>query len=142
LLALAISYLEGSRLFLIADYGERLGWDPDLPRLYATLGDALRRAFPGWRAAVFTQNAGLAHRLRAVPEQTLVLYNGALRCRLYCFDIVVQAPATPAEWTGAATSAEMFANRLAKNMESLARWARRAGVDCYSVLRPNEEMNS
>ncbi len=158
-------------------YGERLGRDPDLPRLYATLGDALKRAFPGWRAAVFTANAGLAHRLRAVPEHTHVLYNGALCCRLYCFDVAPasqgastravvaepvgcaegrsasvaidavpfghrilpsldrRAPETPAraERSGAAAGAEMFANRLAKNMKSLARWARRAGVDCYRL---------
>ncbi|MGH8478275.1 MAG: bifunctional 23S rRNA (guanine(2069)-N(7))-methyltransferase RlmK/23S rRNA (guanine(2445)-N(2))-methyltransferase RlmL, partial [Gammaproteobacteria bacterium] len=159
-------------------YGERLGRDPDLPRLYATLGDALKRAFPGWRAAVFTQNAGLAHRLRAVPERTHVLYNGARRCRLYCFDVasppgagplqtVIAAPSRSQALEGAmgsptdpveqgagsgpkrdtmvpqapawseriqvATSAEMFANRLAKNMKSLARWARRAEVDCYRL---------
>ncbi|MGH8565776.1 MAG: bifunctional 23S rRNA (guanine(2069)-N(7))-methyltransferase RlmK/23S rRNA (guanine(2445)-N(2))-methyltransferase RlmL [Gammaproteobacteria bacterium] len=151
-------------------YGERLGRDPDLPRLYAALGDALKRGFPGWRAAIFTHNPGLAHRLRAVPERTQVLYNGALRCRLYCFP-VPSAPqaaiATPperealaetmaadpvgnatgsgtldrrpqktparAERPGAAAGAEMFANRLSKNMKSLARWARRAGVDCYRI---------
>ena len=151
-------------------YGERLGRDPDLPRLYAALGDALKRAFPGWRAAVFTANLGLAHRLRAVPERTQVLYNGTLRCRLYCFPVpsspqaVIATPPgrtalaetmaagpvgnaagsgtldrraqeTPAraERLGAAGGAEMFANRLAKNMKSLARWARRAGVDCYRI---------
>ncbi|MGQ0594384.1 MAG: bifunctional 23S rRNA (guanine(2069)-N(7))-methyltransferase RlmK/23S rRNA (guanine(2445)-N(2))-methyltransferase RlmL [Gammaproteobacteria bacterium] len=159
-------------------YGERLGRDPDLPRLYATLGDALKRAFPGWRAAVFTANLGLAHRLRVVPERTPVFYNGALRCRLYCFDVasspravspqssvaappeaatvvggtlssrdpvekdagsqsklgpIVAQAATRPEPIGVAVGAEMFANRLAKNMKSLARWARRAGVDCYRI---------
>lgn len=151
-------------------YGERLGRDPDLPRLYAALGDALKRGFPGWQAAVFTANAGLAHRLRAVPERTQALYNGTLRCRLYCFHVpcspqavigtppgrtalaemmaagpvgnaagsgtldrrAQEAPAR-AERLGAAAGAEMFANRLAKNMKSLARWARRAGVDCYRI---------
>lgn len=151
-------------------YGERLGRDPDLPRLYAALGDALKRGFPGWQAAVFTANAGVAHRLRAVPERTQVLYNGTLRCRLYCFPVpsspqaVItippgrtapaetmaagpvgnaagsgtldrRAPTTPAraERPGAAAGAEMFANRLSKNMKSLARWVRRAGVDCYRI---------
>ena len=170
-------------------YGERLGRDPNLPRLYAALGDALKRAFPDWRAAVFTANAGLAHRLRAVPERTQVLYNGTLRCRLYCFPVPsspqavlatspartalaetmaagpvgnaagsgmldrrAQEPVGCAEGRsasvaidavpfvhrilpaiGAAAGAEMFANRLAKNMKSLARWARRAGVDCYRI---------
>jgi 23S rRNA (guanine2445-N2)-methyltransferase / 23S rRNA (guanine2069-N7)-methyltransferase len=116
-------------------YGERLGRDPDLPRLYADLGDALRRAFPGWQAAVFTANADLAHRLRAQPRRGPWLYNGALRCRLYCFDVPAAPPPGPApdEASRAVPNAEMFANRLAKKLKSLARWARREGVDCYRV---------
>ncbi len=131
-------------------YGERLGRDPELPRLYSTLGLALRRAFPGWRAAVFTANAGLQHRLRMVPERSELLYNGALCCRLYTFTMAsprhiepaaggakvldpVEAAAGGHDAGAEAAGARMFANRLAKNMKSLSRWARRAGIDCYRL---------
>jgi putative N6-adenine-specific DNA methylase len=42
-------------------YGERIGEAGDLRALYAALGSVLRDRFRGWRAAVVTSEAGLAH---------------------------------------------------------------------------------
>jgi len=109
-------------------YGRRLGTPAQLTALYAELGALLRRRFPGWRAAVFTANPELGRRIGLRAHRTHVLYNGAIECRLLHF-----APQAAAATTAGAAGAEMFANRLRKNLKTLGRWARRDGVDCYRL---------
>ncbi|MGH8513192.1 MAG: bifunctional 23S rRNA (guanine(2069)-N(7))-methyltransferase RlmK/23S rRNA (guanine(2445)-N(2))-methyltransferase RlmL, partial [Gammaproteobacteria bacterium] len=120
-------------------YGRRVGGDSELPRLYAEIGDALRRNFSGWDAAVFTQNTKLLYRLRMDASRSVSLYNGGLDCTLTLFHCSARAAAPPIELADkrpaslAGQNVEMFANRLRKNMRSLARWARRSGVECYRL---------
>jgi 23S rRNA (guanine2445-N2)-methyltransferase / 23S rRNA (guanine2069-N7)-methyltransferase len=68
-------------------YGERLGATADLGTLYATLGDLLRRRFLGWTACVLTGNPALAKQIGLRPSRRVVLYNGAIECRLLTFPI-------------------------------------------------------
>jgi 23S rRNA (guanine2445-N2)-methyltransferase / 23S rRNA (guanine2069-N7)-methyltransferase len=112
-------------------YGERLGEENELVPFYARLGEIVRERFAGWRAAVFTGNERLALRLGLHPRHTDTLFNGPLECRLLHFEI----PATPSNAGGKEISAgaEMFANRLRKNLKSLGKWARREGIDCYRL---------
>ena len=122
-------------------YGRRVGGDTELPRLYAEIGDTLRRNFSGWDAAVFTENTKLLYRLRMDASRSVPLYNGGLECSLTLFHCSARAAAPPIELPDtkerpaglAGQSVEMFANRLRKNMRSLARWARRSGVECYRL---------
>jgi putative N6-adenine-specific DNA methylase len=67
-------------------YGERIGEEKELRKLYQTLGDVFRQHCAGWRVFVFTGNASLARRidLRAVEEWPL--FNGKIPCRLLRFD--------------------------------------------------------
>lgn len=119
-------------------YGERLGEKTQLAPLYAELGAVLRERFVGWKAAVFTGNPELAKSmgLRAYRHHTL--YNGALECRLLHFEIdpgrffgaQSAPPAPPAPLT---PGAEMFANRLRKNLKTLGKWAREQGITCYRL---------
>ncbi len=113
-------------------YGERLGEEKELVALYAKLGEVLRRRFGGWRAAVFTGNEQLGLRLGLVPGRTDTLFNGPLECRLLQFELAAPAAGGPTA-AGLSAGAEMFANRLRKNLKSLGRWARREGVDCYRL---------
>ncbi|HXG28712.1 MAG TPA: bifunctional 23S rRNA (guanine(2069)-N(7))-methyltransferase RlmK/23S rRNA (guanine(2445)-N(2))-methyltransferase RlmL, partial [Nevskiales bacterium] len=106
-------------------YGERLGQESELIKLYSLLGATLRQHFGGWKAAVFTGRPDLGPRLGLRAHDSYALYNGALPCRLLCFDI----PA--AEAAAASTGGEDFANRLRKNLKHLQRWAAREGVSCY-----------
>ncbi|MDX1374909.1 MAG: THUMP domain-containing protein [Burkholderiales bacterium] len=69
-------------------YGERLGSAEALARFYPALGDALKRNFAGWRCHLFTADLRLAKLIRLQPARRVPLYNGALECRLYEFDIV------------------------------------------------------
>jgi 23S rRNA (guanine2445-N2)-methyltransferase / 23S rRNA (guanine2069-N7)-methyltransferase len=63
-------------------YGQRLGALESLGPLYEQLGDLLRRRFPGWTAYVLTGASALAKRIGLRPSRRIVLYNGAIECRL------------------------------------------------------------
>lgn len=122
-------------------YGERLGDVSELQYLYAHLGEQLKTHFSGWRAAVFTGNPELGKRMGLRARKIYSLYNGALECKLLCFDVTPQWFVTPREPSAsqapAATQftpgAEMFANRLRKNLKHLSKWAAREGIACYRL---------
>jgi len=64
-------------------YGKRVGEEADLPGLYRALGATLRRAFPGWRAALLVPEDTTLVRALALPEERSVpVRNGGLRCRV------------------------------------------------------------
>ncbi len=63
-------------------YGERLGEVDKLRRVYAELGDILRRRFLGWEAYILAGNPELARSIGLKPVRRTVLYNGAIECRL------------------------------------------------------------
>lgn len=120
-------------------YGERLGADSDLPALYRTLGDTLKERFQGWSAAVLTGNPDLGKRMGLRARRFHTLFNGPIECRLLHFEISPEwfiserqgpRPLTAAE-RGA--GAEMFANRLRKNLRHLGRWLRQEGISCYRL---------
>jgi 23S rRNA (guanine2445-N2)-methyltransferase / 23S rRNA (guanine2069-N7)-methyltransferase len=71
-------------------YGERLGNRAQLGDLYATLGDTLRRKFPGWTGYVLTGNLALSKRIGLRATRRHILYNGAIECRLLVFPISSQ----------------------------------------------------
>jgi 23S rRNA (guanine2445-N2)-methyltransferase / 23S rRNA (guanine2069-N7)-methyltransferase len=107
-------------------YGERLGQESELIKLYSLLGATLKLHFGGWKAAVFTGRPDLGPRLGLRAHAMYSLYNGALPCKLLCFDI-------PAAEAAAGTGGKDFANRLHKNLRHLQRWARREDVSCYRL---------
>src|SRR6185369_7237795 len=120
-------------------YGERLGDAAELNRLYAELGSRLRHGFDGWRAALFTGNPGLAPELMIRPRRVRSLYNGALECKLLHYDVEprffyrepAEAPQAPPQKLS--EGAEMFANRLRKNLKSLGKWAEREKISCWRL---------
>lgn len=71
-------------------YGQRLGERAQLGDLYASLGDTLRRKFPGWTAYVLAGNPALSKRVGLRATRRHVLYNGAIECRLLVFPISPQ----------------------------------------------------
>jgi 23S rRNA (guanine2445-N2)-methyltransferase / 23S rRNA (guanine2069-N7)-methyltransferase len=122
-------------------YGERIGDQEQLQALYATLGEKLREHFEGWKAAVFTGNPPLAKALGINARRTHTLYNGKIECRLLRMDV------EPSEYMGerrqrtpeqeaeirSRPGAQMFANRLRKNLKAAQDWARKQAVDCYRI---------
>jgi putative N6-adenine-specific DNA methylase len=72
-------------------YGVRLGEQQALADLYPRLGDALKQRFAGWRACIFTADLRLPKLIGLKPARRIPLYNGALECRLYVFELVAGA---------------------------------------------------
>lgn len=73
-------------------YGERMGSANELARFYPKLGDALKKSFAGWRCYIFTADLRLPKLIRLEPSRRTPLWNGALECRLYEFEIVRGRP--------------------------------------------------
>jgi 23S rRNA (guanine2445-N2)-methyltransferase / 23S rRNA (guanine2069-N7)-methyltransferase len=118
-------------------YGERIGAESGLPALYSELGTALRDHFQGWQAAILTGNPPLARNLGVYAKRTHRFYNGTIECRLLRFELnqaSAQRPAAEvrADWSSR-PGAQMFANRLRKNLQRLDPWAERERIDCFRV---------
>ncbi len=118
-------------------YGERLGEASELPALYADLGNALKNCYTGWRAAVFTGNPELGKHMGIRAHRMHVLYNGAIECKLLHFEVIEKwfmrervDPNSPADL---GPGADMFANRLKKNLKHFGRWAKRQNISCYRL---------
>jgi 23S rRNA (guanine2445-N2)-methyltransferase / 23S rRNA (guanine2069-N7)-methyltransferase len=118
-------------------YGERIGAESGLPELYSELGAVLRDRFQGWQAAILTGNPPLARNLGIYAKRTHRVFNGTIECRLLRFDLNEASAQRPAEKVRADWSsrpgAQMFANRLRKNLQRLDPWAAREHIDCFRV---------
>lgn len=118
-------------------YGERIGAESGLPALYSELGSTLRDKFRGWQAAILTGNPPLARNLGIYAKRTHRFYNGTIECRLLRFELDEASEQRPAEAVRADWSsrpgAQMFANRLRKNLQRLDPWAEREQIDCFRV---------
>src|SRR5690606_12010385 len=129
-------------------YGERLGDAASLVYLYQKLGDVLRHECTGWQAAIFTGNPELGRRMGIRSHKQYSLFNGALPCKLLMMDLQPERyitgdaaagrseqgdPAAPAAEARLSESAQMFANRLKKNLKTLGKWARQQNISCYRL---------
>jgi 23S rRNA (guanine2445-N2)-methyltransferase / 23S rRNA (guanine2069-N7)-methyltransferase len=118
-------------------YGERIGAESGLSELYSELGRTLREQFMGWQAAVLTGNPPLARNLGIYAKRTHRVYNGTIECRLLRFDLNPASEQRPAEVVRADWSsrpgAQMFANRLRKNLKLFDAWALREHIECFRV---------
>jgi 23S rRNA (guanine2445-N2)-methyltransferase / 23S rRNA (guanine2069-N7)-methyltransferase len=118
-------------------YGERLGPSSELPALYTELGTQFKKCFPGWRGAVFTGNPELGKVMGLRAGKMHTLYNGAIECKLLHFEItpenVVGERAPKPFEIRPGSSAEMFANRLHKDLQHFGRWARRQEIFAYRL---------
>jgi len=122
-------------------YGARLGDEAQARDAHRQLGAVLREHFAGWQAAILTAAPDGARELSLRSVRTHELWNGALACRLLRFDLA--RPGAPARSDGerpapdpevaASAGAQMFANRLVKNLRLRGRAARQQQVSCYRL---------
>jgi putative N6-adenine-specific DNA methylase len=73
-------------------YGVRLDDEARLTAFYPKLGDALKQRFAGWTACLLTGDARLPKLIGLKPSKRTPLYNGAIECRLFRFEIVAGRP--------------------------------------------------
>lgn len=129
-------------------YGERLGDEELTAELYRRFGEVLKNRFGGWQAAMIISNPELGFRLGIRSHKPITFFNGALECKLLRFDIEEKAFFEPkaksqqerieqigrrAQSEQADSQAEMFGNRLRKNLKKLGKWARQNQVHCYRL---------
>jgi 23S rRNA (guanine2445-N2)-methyltransferase / 23S rRNA (guanine2069-N7)-methyltransferase len=108
-----------------------------LPELYAELGRVLRERFRGWHAAILTGNPPLARNLGLYAKRSHRVFNGAIECRLLRFDLNESSEpraleVVRADWSSR-PGAQMFANRLRKNLQRLEPWAEREHIECFRL---------
>lgn len=129
-------------------YGERLEDEDSVAELYEQFGETLKSHFLGWQAAIIISNPELGFRFGIRSQKPVTLFNGALECKLLRMDIAERAFFIPkprvqpereelvtelAELLHESVGADMFANRLKKNLKNLAKWARRYNITCYRI---------
>jgi 23S rRNA (guanine2445-N2)-methyltransferase / 23S rRNA (guanine2069-N7)-methyltransferase len=129
-------------------YGERLGDEAETAELYRRFGEVLKTQFVGWQAAMIISNPELGFRLGVRSQKPITLFNGALECKLLRFAIQEQAFFEPkaktqqerleqinrhSQTAEPQVQAEMFANRLRKNLKKLSKWAKQNQVACYRL---------
>jgi 23S rRNA (guanine2445-N2)-methyltransferase / 23S rRNA (guanine2069-N7)-methyltransferase len=127
-------------------YGERLGDEQETAELYKKFGESLKAHFIGWKAAMIISNPELGFRLGIRSQKPVTLFNGALECKLLRMNIEESNFFTPKAKTQEerisqvtessiapqlSTGAEMFGNRLKKNLKKLSKWARQNNITCY-----------
>ncbi|MCB1956730.1 MAG: bifunctional 23S rRNA (guanine(2069)-N(7))-methyltransferase RlmK/23S rRNA (guanine(2445)-N(2))-methyltransferase RlmL [Rhodocyclaceae bacterium] len=123
-------------LALNPPYGERLGDKADMRGLYGRLGRTLLRCFGGWQGLVLTSDDALRHAVGLVPQATLAVSNGPLRCTALRYAIPERpedGPAVPQPSKADRAEAAPFLNRLRKNLRARRRWAEREGISCYRL---------
>ena len=124
-------------------YGERLGELKELRQLYANLGRRLKTDFKGWRASLFTGNIDLGKGMGLRAEKKYAFFNGALACNLLNFRIepewfvekehAIFRPRPANRLTTPGPGAEMFANRLRKNLKKLKKQFKKENITCFRV---------
>jgi 23S rRNA (guanine2445-N2)-methyltransferase / 23S rRNA (guanine2069-N7)-methyltransferase len=120
-------------------YGVRLE-DRDTARaVHRELGVVLRERFQGWNAAVLTGTPEFGLELGIRAHRTHTVWNGAIECRLLRMKVDTGSAREPGRLGKGDTNlrdtpgAQMFANRLAKNLKKQQTWAERSGVSCYRL---------
>jgi len=77
----------GGMVFLNPEYGERMGEEEELKKIYKGIGDFFKKRCQGYTGYVFTGNLDLAKRLGLRTRRRLSFYNGPIECRLLEYDL-------------------------------------------------------
>lgn len=127
-------------------YGARLGEVESLKSLYQLLGQQFENHLVNWQAAIFTGNDVLGRSVGWRSFKQYKLLNGAIESLLLLFDLKAenrfkeawQTPdqrlQSPSYWKITHTDrAQMFKNRLQKNLRVTGKWAKKNKIACYRL---------
>jgi 23S rRNA (guanine2445-N2)-methyltransferase / 23S rRNA (guanine2069-N7)-methyltransferase len=123
-------------------YGVRLEDRDGARALMKELGAVLREHFGGWDACILSGSADAGLELGIRAERVHTVWNGALECRLLRLHVSKESAKTMLhtgrgaridESLAESPGSKMFANRLAKNLRQLEKWAARESVSCYRI---------
>ncbi|EFL79497.1 bifunctional 23S rRNA (guanine(2069)-N(7))-methyltransferase RlmK/23S rRNA (guanine(2445)-N(2))-methyltransferase RlmL [Actinobacillus pleuropneumoniae] len=118
-------------------YGERLGTTPALIALYSVFGQRLKQQFSGWNASIFSGEPELLNCLRLRSHRQFKAKNGPLDCLQKNYQIsertATEQQADELKFEQNAQVAPDFANRLAKNIKKIEKWAKQQGINAYRL---------
>lgn len=118
-------------------YGERLGTTPALIALYSVFGQRLKQQFSGWNALIFSGEPELLNCLRLRSHRQFKAKNGPLDCLQKNYQIsertATEQQADELKFEQNAQVAPDFANRLAKNIKKIEKWAKQQGINAYRL---------
>jgi 23S rRNA (guanine2445-N2)-methyltransferase / 23S rRNA (guanine2069-N7)-methyltransferase len=129
----------GGLLCVNPPYGVRLEDHDTALATHRELGQVLRERFKGWIAGVLIGSPELGMELGIRAYRTHTLWNGALECRLLRLKVDADSERAPGRFSKPDASlrespgAQMFGNRLGKNLKRLQTWASRSDISCYRV---------
>ncbi len=143
----AVSWAQGL-IVCNPPYGERLGDEEQTAALYRQFGEVMKQRFIGWQAAIIIGDPELGFRLGIRSQKPVTLFNGALECKLLRLTIEDKAFFEPkaksqqervenisrrAQAEQSDSQAEMFGNRLQKNLKKLSKWIKQNEIHCYRL---------
>jgi len=123
-------------------YGQRLGQMEELIPLYKSLGAILTQEFKGWRASILTGSRELSMATGLKAGKVNTIFNGPIECTLATFqiyseqekeDIREEIKAKKDFRPALSPGAEMFANRLKKNLKRLKKWTKKNNITSYRI---------
>ncbi len=137
-------------------YGERIGDRDNLSHLYESIGNIVTESLPQWRTTIITDNANLGKLTGLSLFDSAPFDNGPIACEVLQYRAPRrfnkhQQPTNKVEQDSAelvsdevapqtehvdyelSANAEMFANRLTKNLKHLGKWARKSEINCFRV---------
>ena len=74
-------------MFLNPPYGIRLDQEEGVADVYRLIASVAKSRFPGWKLAVMTGYVHALNEMKLTPQKTIRLFNGAIPCKLYLFDL-------------------------------------------------------
>lgn len=130
-------------------YGERLGDNEYISQLYLGFGEVLKAHFQGWKASMIISDPEMGFRLGIRSQKPITLFNGAIECKLLRLTIEEKSFFVPKaksqqeriervtkgvdSESDDGQTAEMFANRLKKNLKKMSKWAKQKNISCYRL---------
>jgi len=122
-------------------YGVRLEDRDGARAVHRELGQVLRERFVGWHAAILTGAPEFGMEMGIRAHRTHTLWNGAIECRLLrmkveadSFRDVERTPGPKIDLSlRESPGAQMFGNRLTKNIRQLRRWTESSNISCYRM---------
>jgi len=121
-------------------YGQRISGDEEAAAAHRAIGEALRGPFAAWHGIVLTGEPALGQLIGAEASRVHTVWNGAIECRLLRFAPGERRARRAAKGVfiddaavAQSPGAQMFANRLRKNLQRLGKLARREGTTCWRL---------
>lgn len=115
-------------------YGERIGQVHELLDIYSTLGAKFKALPIGWEMTLISSNEAMLQRLRLRASKDYQAFNGQLACRIRHYVRAAQPEAVgetvAMRWSD---GAEMFANRLRKNIKNIEKLAKKVPTNAYRL---------